>query len=317
MKSKYIWMDGELVPFQDAKVHVLSPSLHYGPSVFEGIRCYASDFGPAVFRLREHIERFIRSCRILGMDLQYTVEELIKAVTDTVQANGFASCYIRPLMFLEGPLGLNLQDYTPRVSIATWEWATFLGEEALEKGAHLMVSSFTRMHPNASMTKAKIGGQYVNSILAKSLAVASGFNEAILLDPEGFVAECSGENIFLVRDGVVFTPPKAAILEGITRDSVIQLAGDLGYDVREEKISRDQVYIADEIFICGTAAEVTPVSRVDHRKIGSGTRGPVTEAVQQAFFETVQGRGKRSEEWLDWSWSTDAVEVPISTVNHR
>ena len=299
MKSDFIWMDGQLVPYEDATLHVLNPSLHYGPSVFEGVRCYETADGPAVFRLEEHMARFASSCRVLGVKLPYDIEELCAGVRETVRANGFRSCYIRPLMHLEGAMGLNMAAYVPHVTIAAWEWGTFLGEEALEAGVHLTVSSFTRMHPNASMTKAKIGGQYVNSVLAKSLAMARGFDEAILLDPEGYVAECSGENIFLVRDGRLVTPPRASVLEGITRDSVMRLAGDLGFEVNEERVSRDQVYLADEVFVCGTAAEVTPVSQVDFRPIGRGGRGPVTQAIQAAFFETVRGRGPRSVEWLD------------------
>ena len=203
-------------------------------------------------------------------------------------------------MYLEGPLGLNLDASRPIVAIATWEWGTYLGEDGLEKGVRMVVSSFTRMHHNASMTKAKINGQYVNSMLAKTLAIRVGFDEAIMLDPDGFVAECSGENLFLVRDCVIYTPPRVTILEGITRDSVITLARDLGYKVVEEQISRDQLYIADEVFVCGTAAEITPVREIDFRTIGEGGRGPVAGALQEIFFETVRGTGGRSIEWLDY-----------------
>ena len=303
MKSDFIWMDGKLVPFADAKIHLHSPSLHYGPGVFEGVRCYDTAHGPATFRLWEHMVRFTRSIHVLGFEAPFSVEELCDGVHATILANNLRACYIRPLMYLEGPLALNLAETFPHVSISVWEWGTFLGKEALEKGASAMVSSFTRMHPNSSMTKAKITGQYVNSMLAKSMALKSGFKEAIMLDTEGFVAECSGENIFLVRDGKIYTPPRAAILEGITRDCVITLANDLGYEVIEEKISRDQLYIADEIFVTGTAAEVTPFSQIDYRKIGEGKRGPVTKEIQEAFFENARGRGKYSEKWLDWSWS--------------
>ena len=278
MKSDLIWMDGKFVPYDQATIHILSPSIHYGPAVFEGARCYHSDHGPATFRLREHMNRFVNSCKILGFELEYSVAELCDAVHETILANRFKECYIRPLMSLEGPLSLNLANSKPHISISTWEWGTFLGEDALEKGANLMVSSFTRMHPNASMTKAKIGGQYVNSMLAKSLAVKMGFDEAILLDPEGYVAECSGENLFLVEGDRITTPPRAAILEGITRDLVIVLANDLGYEVVEGTISRDQLYIVDEVFVSGTAAEVTPVSQIDFRPIGLGRRAPPTPA---------------------------------------
>jgi branched-chain amino acid aminotransferase len=224
MKSDYIWMDGTLVPFADAKIHLHSPSLHYGPGVFEGVRCYDTSHGPATFRLWEHMVRFTRSIHVLGFESPYSVEELCDAVHQTSLANRFRACYIRPLMYLEGPLALNLNETFPHVSVSTWEWGTLLGKDALEKGATAIVSSFTRMHPNSSMTKAKITGQYVNSMLAKSIAQKVGVKEAILLDAEGFVAECSGENIFLVRDGKIFTPPKATILEGITRECVITLA---------------------------------------------------------------------------------------------
>ncbi|MDK1080183.1 MAG: branched-chain amino acid transaminase [Anaerolineae bacterium] len=298
MESKYIWMDGEFVPFEKATVHALSPTIHYGPGAFEGIRCYVTNKGPGVFRLREHMERFRSSIHILGMECPYTVEELIEATHETIRKNDFEECYIRPFMYLEGPLGLNLDASEVRISIATWLWGPYLGEEALEQGAKAIVSSFTRMHHNSSMTKAKIGGQYVNSMLAKTLATRQGFDEAILLDPDGYVAECSGENIFLVRGDKVYTPNKANILEGITRESVMTLCEDLGYEVIEEPISRDQLYIADEIFISGTAAEVTPISEVDYRKIGAGKRGPVTHKVQNLFFETTHGKGARSDEWI-------------------
>lgn len=299
--AKHIWMDGELVPHEQAKVHFLAPALHYGLGVFEGIRCYETSEGPAVFRLADHLVRFLNSIRVFGIrDFSYDLETLRQAVHETIRANGFSACYIRPLMYAaDGPLGLDLDDHIPAVGIAAWEWGTFLGEEALERGVKMMVSSFTRHHPNISMTKAKITGNYANSVMAKTLAKRSGFDEAVMLDPQGLVAECSGENLFLVRDGVVHTTPRATILEGVTRDSVIQLAQDLEYTVVEEAISRDQLYIADELFVCGTAAEVTPVRELDFRTIGTGQRGPVTGVLQQAFFDVVQGKGDRSAEWLD------------------
>ncbi|NOY98328.1 MAG: branched-chain amino acid transaminase [Chloroflexi bacterium] len=301
MKSDFIWMDGELVPYDQATVHVLTPTLHYGLGIFEGIRAYATPKGTAVFRLKEHLERFLNSAHIFGIrDFPYSVEDLRQAVHETIRRNKFQACYIRPLMYMEGSLGLNLDASRPRVSIATWEWGAYLGEEALEKGVHMTVSSFTRQHINVSMTKAKLAGNYVNSVLAKTLAVRSGYDEAIMLDPEGYVAECTGENLFFVRDDVIYTPHRATILEGITRDAVITLARDLGYRVVEEPISRDQLYIADEVFVCGTAAEITPVSMIDHRQIGAGKRGPVAEILQKTFFQTVKGDGKRSSEWLDY-----------------
>lgn len=296
-----IWMDGELVPHNEATVHFLSPALHYGLAAFEGIRCYESDQGPAVFRLQEHLERFMDSALIFGiLDFPYTFGELRRAVHDVISANKLKSCYIRPLIYMaDGPLGLNLDEMEPAIGIAVWEWGTFLGEEALEKGARLQVSSFTRHHPNVSMTKAKISGNYANSVMAKTLAARAGFDEAVMLDPSGFVAECTGENIFLVRDSTIYTPPRATILEGITRASIITIAGDLGYEVIEETISRDQLYIADEIFLSGTAAECVAVSEIDYRPIGSGSMGQITREIQQSFFETVRGTGPRSDEWLD------------------
>jgi len=301
MESKYIWMNGELVPFEAATVHFLSPSLHYGMGVFEGIRCYATENGPAIFRLQEHLKRFIDSALIVGiLDFPYSLEELREAVHQTIQANQFTGCYIRPALYMEGPLNLNLDSYQSKVGIAVWEWGAYLGEEALEKGVRMVVSSFTRLHPNVHMTKAKAGGNYVNSIMASTLAHRHGYDDAIMLDPEGYVAEGSGMNIFVVRGDTIYTPPRATILEGITRDAVMVLARDLGYAVIEEPIVRDQLYIADEVFVCGTAAEVTAVAEIDTRKIGSGQMGPVTRAVQKEFFKTVQGKGMRSAAWLEY-----------------
>ncbi len=309
--SKTIWMNGELVEYDKATVHLLSPTLHYGLGAFEGIRCYNTVNGPAVFRLREHLQRLIDSVLVLGVrDFAYTVDDLREAVHQTIRANGFKECYIRPLVYLaHGSLALNLDMHTPAVGIAAFEWGTLLGEKALAKGVRASVSSFTRMHPNASMTKAKISGNYVNSALAKTLVVRSGFDEAILLDPSGYVAECSGENLFLVRQGKLYTPPRATILEGITRDAVITLATDKGYSVVEEPISRDQLYIADEVFVSGTAAEVVAVCEIDTRQIGDGRMGPVTRDIQQAFFQTVRGEGDRSAEWLDY---VTPISAPVA-----
>lgn len=308
MKADFIWLDGEIIPYEDATVHILNPTMHYGPGVFEGIRCYETDHGSAVFRLQEHLVRFFESIHILGFEnLPYDVPRLREAVHQVIQVNGFSECYIRPFMFLKGPMGINLDQSKPSFAIAAWEWGAYLGEEAQEKGARLMVSSFTRMHPNASMTKAKISGQYVNSMLAKTLAIRSGYDEAVLLDTEGFVAEGTGENIFLVRRGKIYTPPLATVLEGLTRDAVITLAQDLGYEVIEDRISRDQLYVADEIFVTGTAVELTPVRSLDTRTIGTGRRGPVTRKIQRAFFDTVHGRSSRSEEYLDYVLPEKAV----------
>ncbi len=300
MKSNKVWMDGKLVPYEQATVHILTPTLHYGPGVFEGIRAYETPQGAGVFRLREHLKRFLDSIHILGVqDYPYTIEDLRQAVHEVIKANNFTGCYIRPLMYLKGPMGLDMDKSKPATAVIAWEWGPYLGQEALEKGANLMVSSFTRLHPNISMTKAKITGNYVNSMLVKTLALRSGYDEAVILDPQGFVAECTGENIFMVRRGTVFTPPLSNALEGITRDAVLALARDMGYPVEEVPITRDLLYVADEVFMTGTAAEIVPVRSVDTRVIGAGRRGPVTQALQQAFYATVRGESKFSGQWLD------------------
>lgn len=302
MKSDFIWMDGELIPYDQAKVHVVTtPSLHYGMGVFEGIRCYETSKGPAVFRLREHLQRFLESIHILGIrDFPFTTEDLRQAVFQTLRANGFRECYIRPLMFLDGPLGMNMDLSRPRVAIACWEWGPYLGKDAMKTGIHMMVASFIRPHPNNNMTKSKVGGNYVNSMLVKTLALRSGYDEAVILDANGFVAECTGENIFMLRRGRLFTPPITTVLEGITRDSILVLAGDLGIPVEECAITRDQLYIADEVFITGTAAELVGARMIDFRQIGDGKVGPVTLALTQAFHQALQGESIHSVEWLDF-----------------
>lgn len=300
MKPEYIWMDGELVPYDQATVHFITPTLHYGAGVFEGIRCYSTQNGPAVFRLHEHLERFLDSIHILGVkDFPYTLEQLRLAVHETIQANGYDECYIRPLMFLQGPMGLNMDASKPRVGIASWEWGPYLGEEAKGHGVRMMVSSFSRLHPNISMTKAKISGNYVNSMLVKTLALRSGYEEAVILDPQGFVAECTGENLFMVHKNKLYTPPLATVLEGITRDSILTLAGEAGIPVEEKQITRDQLYVADEVFICGTAAEVVPVREIDTRTIGVECIGPVTRLLQEAYDQNARGYGTHAE-WLDY-----------------
>lgn len=301
MKSDLIWMDGELIPFESATIHFINPTLHYGPGVFEGIRCYKTDTGPAVFRLTQHLQRFIDSIHILGvLNMPFTLDELRQGVLATIQANGFSECYIRPLMFLDGPLGMNMDRSRVRVGIAAWEWGPYLGEEAQQKGIHLMVASFTRLHPNISMTKAKITGNYVNSMLVKTLALRSGYDEAVILDPQGFVAECTGENIFMYDKGILYTPPLANVLEGVTRDTILTLAGDMGIPTAEKNITRDQLYIADEVFISGTAAEIVGVRMIDTRTIREGTVGPVTRQLLQAYLDEVHGRGRHAGEWLDF-----------------
>ncbi len=302
MESKYIWMDGQMVEFEKATVHFLTPALHFGLGVFEGIRCYKTARGPAVFRLKDHIERLINSARIVGLaNLKYTPADLYDAARETVRANGFESCYIRPLIYhtSKGP-SLSLVGGEDKVGIAAWEWAAFVSEEARHKGISACVSSYTRSHPNANMTKAKATGNYTNSVLARTEADRLGFDEAILLDPQGLVAECTGENIFLVRRGVIYTPNTVDVLEGITRDTLVILARELGYTVVEQPVSRDQLYISDEVFMCGTAAELLSLTRIDHCTIGAGVMGPVSARLQAEYHAVVTGKSDRHPEWLDY-----------------
>ena len=312
MESKYVWMNGELVDYDKATIHFLTPALHYGIGVFEGIRSYTTEDGAAVFRLREHCERLVNSAKVMGfLSIPWTAGELAEAVRTVVSANGFLECYIRPLIFLAGGgWNLNVDGGTPSVGIAAWAWSDYLGKEALEHGVRANISSFTRHHPNVMMTKAKISGNYVNSFLAKTESVRLGFEEAIMLDPQGYVAECTGENLFVVKGRSILTPSLAPVLEGITRHSVMTIAADLGHEVIEAPVSRDQLYTADEVFVCGTAAEVVALREIDFRAIGSGTTGPVTRTVQQAFHSAVRGHHKRSAEWLDYvSGRRDAAPV--------
>jgi branched-chain amino acid aminotransferase len=302
MESNFVWMNGKLVEFPQATVHLLTPALHYGAAVFEGIRCYATERGPAVFRLIEHVERLLQSAYVLGFrTLPYEVEQVRAAVKRTVEVNGFQECYIRPLLYLDGASwNLNIDAGTPSLAIAVWEWKDYLGQEALEKGVRANISSFTRHHPNVMMTKAKISGNYINSILARTESLRLGFDEAIMLDPQGYVAECTGENIFIARRGKLYTTPLAIVLEGITRDSVITLAQDLGYEVLEGPVSRDQLYTADEVFVCGTAAECIGLREIDFRSIGEGTVGPITRAIQQRYRQAIYGKLRDYEHWLDF-----------------
>jgi branched-chain amino acid aminotransferase len=302
MESKFIWKDGELVEFEKANVHMLTAALHYGAAVFEGIRAYKTPKGPAVFRLQEHSERLLKSAEIFGfLNLPYTADGVSKAIKDTVRANGFDECYIRPLLYLTaGAWNLNIDAGKPALMIAVWQWSNYLGEEALAKGIRANISSFTRHHPNVSMTKAKIAGNYVNSILAKTESVRLGFEEAIMLDPQGYIAECTGENLFMVKKGKIFTPSTAPVLEGITRDSIATIAKDLGYEMIEQPISRDQLYNADEVFVCGTAAEVIGLCEIDFRKIGDGRSGKVTRQVQDVYHEAIRGKIAKYESWCDY-----------------
>jgi branched-chain amino acid aminotransferase len=300
MQSQYIWLNGKLIDYSEATVHFLTPGLHYGMAAFEGIRCYKTARGPAIFRLREHIERLVGSCKVIGWrGLPFDAAQLIEACRLTVQANGFHECYVRPLVYqAEGGWNLSADGGRPYVGIAVWEWNDYLGAEAREKGVRANVSSFTRHQPNVMMTKAKIAGNYPNSFLAKTESLRLGFDEAIMLDNQGMVAECTGENILAVMNGRIFTPPEGNILAGITRDSLIHLAADLGYAVTIQPISRDQLYTADEVFVCGTAAEVIGLREIDFRMIGSGQTGPITRALQKAYHSAVTGNHPRSIGWL-------------------
>ncbi len=302
MESKFIWKNGELVPFEQATLHFLTPALHYGAAVFEGIRSYNTPKGPAIFRLREHVERLFDSARVLGFrEFPWSVDDLIKAHKDTVRANGFTDCYVRPLIYLDGGgWNLNVDSGKPSLMIAVWEWNNYLGDEALAKGIRANISSFTRHHVNVSMTKAKIAGNYANSIFAKTESERLGFQEAIMLDPQGYVAECTGENLFVVRDGKVITPSTAPVLEGITRQSLATIARDMGYEVLEQPVSRDQLYIADEVFVCGTAAECIGLSEIDFRTIGNGKTGPITKKIQDVYHDAIRGKVKKYEEWCDY-----------------
>ena len=299
-KTEFIWFDGKLVPWDQAQVHVLTHCLHYGTGVFEGIRAYRGANGTSsVFRLRDHMKRYLNSAKILGLRVPYDVDELCRAVLDTLTANKLAEGYIRPLSFAgEGGVGVYPGDNPTRTIIAVWNWGAYLGAEALENGIRVKTSSFCRSHVNATMSKAKACGNYVNSVLAKMEVREDGYDEALMLDVNGFVAEATGENIFIVRNGVLKTPPLTAVLDGITRDAVFAIASDLGYAVREQAFTRDEIYTADEAFFSGTAAEITPIRELDNRVIGDGKAGPVTKAVQAAFFRAARGDAPAYADWL-------------------
>ncbi|MAK92584.1 MAG: branched chain amino acid aminotransferase [Oceanospirillaceae bacterium] len=295
-----IWLDGELVEWRDAKVHVLTHTLHYGMGCFEGVRAYQTEQGVAsIFRLKEHTQRLFNSAHILGMPMPFSKEEVDEAQRAAVRENNLDSAYIRPMVFFgsEG-MGLRAENLRVHVMVAAWEWPAYMGEDAKTQGIKIRTSSYTRHHVNITMCKAKANGNYINSMLALREAVDSGCEEALLLDPEGFVAEGSGENFFCVRDGVIYTPELTACLDGITRRTIIEMAHSLGYKVVEKRITRDEVYIADEAFFTGTAAEVLPVRMLDGRKIGEGRRGPVTEKLQTLYFNTVTGKEAFNPEWL-------------------
>jgi branched-chain amino acid aminotransferase len=294
-----IWMDGELVPWREAQVHVLTHSLHYGMGVFEGVRAYKTDRGTAIFRLKEHTERLFGSAHIMMMKVPWDRDTINAAQITAVRENQLDSAYIRPMFFYgaEG-MGLRADNLKVHAVVAAWEWGSYLGADNMEKGIRIKTSSYTRHHVNITMCKAKATGNYINSMLALNEALQSGYDEAMLLDDHGFVAEGSGENIFIVRDGVLYTPDTSSALEGITRDTLMELATDLGLKVREKRISRDEVYLADEAFFTGTAAEVTPIREVDNRAIGNGGRGPLTEQLQTLYFDVVHGRVEEYNHWL-------------------
>ncbi len=298
--TKKIWMNGELIDWDDANTHVLTHALHYGIGVFEGIRSYELDGGgSAIFRLKPHVRRMFEGLRILNVECSYTEDQLISACLETVRVNGLKECYMRPIMFTgSGSMGLAAMN-SVTTAISVWKWGTYLGEGALEDGIRAKVSSFTRHHVNVGMVKGKILGQYVPSVLAKREVMAAGYDEAIMLDAQGYVAECSGENIFTVKNGVLKTPPtNSPILPGITRKTIIELAKEMKIEVQEEKFTRDFLYIADEVFVVGTAAEVTPVREVDDRAVGNGRPGDVTKRIQKAYFDAVHGRSENHRDWL-------------------
>lgn len=300
-KLQKIWVDGELVPWDDAQVHLLTHTLHYGLGAFEGIRAYKrADDKTYVFRLREHVDRLFDTCKMILLQPKFTREQMVRACIDTLKANGMEEGYLRPLVFVgEGAMGIHAPNNPVRSSVIAWRWGAYLGEEALKSGIRTKISSFARHHINVSLAKAKMMGQYTNSVLAKREAKLGGYDEAILLDASGYVSEGSGENLFLVKKGKLLTPDlSSSILEGITRDTVITLARELGLTVQEGRVTRDQLWLADEVFFTGTAAEITPVREVDNRPIGEGVVGPITKRLQEKFFDVVRGKDSGHPEWL-------------------
>lgn len=294
-----IWMDGKLVEWRDANIHVLTHTLHYGMGVFEGVRAYKTAEGPAIFRLHEHTKRLINSAKIFQMVIPFDFDTLVEAQKQSIKANNLDSAYMRPIVWLGSEkLGIAAKTNTVHVAVAAWAWGSYLGEEGMQKGIRVKTSSYTRHHVNVSMVRAKASGYYINSILANQEALSMGYDEALLLDTEGYVSEGSGENVFIVNNGIVYTPDVASCLDGITRNSIIQIAQDLGYTVKEKRITRDEMYCADEAFFTGTAAEVTPISSLDDRVIGNGSRGPITELIQKTFFAAVKGELPQYEHWL-------------------
>ena len=296
-----IWMNGDMVPWRDARVHVLTHTLHYGMGVFEGIRAYKTERGTAVFRLHDHTRRLFDSAKILGMTIPYTPEAINQAILQCLRDNRLETAYVRPMCFYgsEG-MGLHAERLRTHTSIAAWEWGAYLGAENIERGIRVKTASFCRHHVNATMCRAKANGNYINSMMALKEASEAGYDEALLLDTDGFVCEGSGENFFMVRNGVLYTPELASALEGITRDTVLQLAREIELPIREKRITRDEVYVADEAFFTGTAAEVTPIRELDGRPIGEGKRGPITERLQSMYFDQVEGRRSAYDQWLTY-----------------
>jgi branched-chain amino acid aminotransferase len=301
MKADKIWMDGKFIDWSKAKVHVLTHALHYGSGVFEGIRAYKTEQGTAIFRLKEHIDRLFNSAKILKLELSYSKEEISQAIKETVRVNRLESCYIRPLIYRGyRKLGLNPFSCPVQFMIAAWEWGAYLGEEALAKGIKAIISSWQRSHINSTSAKAKLCANYINSIFANMEATELGVDEAILLDSNGYVAEGPGENIFWIKDGIIFTPPLTSVLDGITRNTVMTIARDMGYEVREELVARDVLYIADEAFFVGSAAELTPIREIDRYILGSGDRGPISKKIQEKLFNVFKGKERKYLQWLDF-----------------
>ena len=294
-----IWKDGHMIDWRDATLHVLTHSLHYGMAIFEGVRAYKNPQGTAIFRLKEHTQRLFNSAKIFQMVIPYDMETIMAAQRDVVRANNLESCYLRPLAWIGSEkMGVSARGNTIHVSIAAWPWGAYLGEDGLARGIRVKTSSFTRHHVNVSMVRAKASGYYIKSILANQEVTADGYDEALLLDTDGYVSEGAGENVFIVKNGKIYTPDLASCLDGITRDSVLTMARDLGIEIIEKRITRDEMYCADEAFFTGTAAEVTPIRELDNREIGSGSRGPITEKLQSLFFDVVAGKAPQYNHWL-------------------
>ena len=294
-----IWKDGELIDWREAKIHVLTHTLHYGMGVFEGVRAYKTDKGPAIFRLKEHTQRLYNSAKIFQLKIPFEMERVVEAQLQVVRENKLESCYIRPLVWIGSEkLGVSARGNTIHVAIAAWPWGAYLGEDGINKGIRVKTSSFSRHHVNVSLVRAKACGYYINSILANQEALADGYDEALLLDTDGYVSEGSGENVFIIKNGKIYTPDLASCLDGITRDAVITMARDLGIEVIEKRITRDEMYCCDEAFFTGTAAEITPIRELDNRQIGEGKRGPITEKLQSLFFDVVAGKVPQYQHWL-------------------